>query len=106
VARPTTTDGATSVVLEYRALASDSWWARFFAACGLGLLVAACLIGSHSGVLPALLSRWPHVLGVVAGLAWWLWLWPSAFGWLIVLASLFCSLRSGWRWSRPRSRPW
>jgi hypothetical protein len=97
-------DGAASVVLDYQARASDSWWGRFFAACGIGLVVAACLVGSRRGALLALLSRWPHVLGVLAGLAWWLWLWPSAFGWLIILASLVCSIRSGWKWSQPRSR--
>jgi hypothetical protein len=96
-------DGAASVVLDYQARALDSWWGRFFAACGLGLLAAACLLGSLRGVSLAFFSRWPHVLGVVAGLAWWLWLWPSALGWLVILATLACSIRSGWKWSRPRS---
>jgi hypothetical protein len=105
-ARCLAADGATSVVLDYQPRGSDSWWGRFLAACGLGLVVAACLTGSRRGVLPAFVSRWPHVLGVAAGLAWWLWLWPSAFGWLIILASLICSIRSGWRRSQPRSRSW
>jgi hypothetical protein len=96
-------DGAASVVLDYQARASDSWLRRFFAACGLGLLVVACLAGSRRGVSLAFLSRWPHVLGVVAGLAWWLWLWPSALGWVIILACLVCCVRSGWKWSRPGS---
>ena len=30
-------DGAASVVLDYQGRGSDSWWARFVAACGLGL---------------------------------------------------------------------
>jgi hypothetical protein len=101
------TDGATFVVLDYQARASDSWWGRFFAACGLGLLVVACLAGGRRGVSLTFLSRWPHTLGVVAGLAWWLWLWPSALGWLVILACLVCCLRSGWKWYKPRnsSRP-
>ncbi len=35
-----------------------------------------------------LVSRWPHWIGVLAGLAWWLWLAPSALGLLIVALSL------------------
>jgi hypothetical protein len=96
-------EGAASVVLDYQGRESDSWWGRFFAACGLGLLVVACLVGSRRGVSLSVLSRWPHVLGVIAGLAWWLWLWPSALGWLVILACLVGSIRSGWKWSRPRS---
>jgi hypothetical protein len=99
-------DGAASVVLDYQARASDSWWGRLLAACGLGLLVAACALERRRRASLALLSRWPHVLGVIAGLAWWLWLWPSALGWVVILASLVCSIRSGWKWSRPRSNFW
>jgi hypothetical protein len=43
------------------------------------------------------LSRWPHLFGVVVGLAWWLWLAPSAVGWLIVAVFLASSLRPTWR---------
>ncbi|MBC8350987.1 MAG: hypothetical protein H8E66_03315 [Planctomycetes bacterium] len=45
-------------------------------------------------------SRWPHLPGVVIGLAWWLWLSPSAVGWLIAAAFLANSLRPAWR-ARP-----
>lgn len=43
------------------------------------------------------LSRWPHLFGVVVGLVWWLWLAPSAVGWLIVAVFLASSLRPTWR---------
>ena len=33
--------------------------------------------------------RWLFAFGVLGGLFWWLWLQPSFFGWIIVLASLF-----------------
>ena len=33
--------------------------------------------------------RWLFAFGVLIGLFWWLWLQPSFFGWIIVLASLF-----------------
>ena len=45
-------------------------------------------------------SRWPQLPGVVIGLAWWLWLSPSALGWLIAAVFLASSLRPAWR-SRP-----
>jgi hypothetical protein len=31
---------------------------------------------------------YPRLIGVLGGLAWWLWLTPSFFGWIIVAASL------------------
>jgi hypothetical protein len=47
-------------------------------------------------------SRWPHLPGVVIGLAWWLWLSPSSVGWLIVAVFLVSSLRPAWRWRAMR----
>ncbi len=47
------------------------------------------------------IHRWPHLCGTVLGLCWWLWLWPSFFGLLLVAVSLVAALRSDWR--RPRS---
>jgi hypothetical protein len=32
--------------------------------------------------------RWLNALGVLVGIAWWLWLQPSVFGWLLVGVSL------------------
>jgi hypothetical protein len=43
------------------------------------------------------LQCWPQVLGVVAGLCWWLWLSPSLLGWLLVAVSIWSAFRSGWR---------
>ena len=43
------------------------------------------------------LSRWPHLPGVIFGIAWWLWLTPSVVGWLIATAFLASSLRPAWR---------
>jgi hypothetical protein len=43
--------------------------------------------------------RWPHALGVAAGLFYWLYLSPSIVGWLIVAASLATALR-GWKSGR------
>lgn len=47
------------------------------------------------------LYRWPHLFGVVLGLCWWLWFWPSFIGLLLIAVCLTAAVRSGWR--RPRS---
>ena len=47
------------------------------------------------------LHRWPHLFGVVLGLCWWLWFWPSFVGLLLIAVCLIAAVRSGWR--RPRS---
>ncbi|HUG66705.1 MAG TPA: hypothetical protein VMM76_03070 [Pirellulaceae bacterium] len=68
-------------------------------ALALALCVAAWFLlklSRREGVRDAL-SRWPHLPGVVIGLAWWLWLSPSALGWLIAAVFLASSLRPAWR---------
>ncbi len=37
--------------------------------------------------------RWRPVLGLLAGIAWWLWLQPSALGWLLVAISVVLFVR-------------
>lgn len=65
------------------------------AAIGLGAVLAAWFCRRKSA---ATLSRWPRLelLGVLAGVAWWLWLIPSVLGLAIVSASLISAIRSGW----------
>ncbi len=59
----------------------------------LGTCLAVAAIGAVGkfGPRPAVqefIARWPSLLGVLVGLAWWLWLAPSLFGWAIVCISL------------------
>jgi hypothetical protein len=42
------------------------------------------------------LYRWPHACGVLLGIAYWAWLWPSWLGILIAAASLWLALRFAW----------
>ena len=65
------------------------------------LYVGATLLVLLAGWTTGRLHRWPHLFGVVFGLGWWLWLWPSFIGLLLIVVCLTASVRSGWR--RPRS---
>ncbi|MEQ8787708.1 MAG: hypothetical protein RIC55_15500 [Pirellulaceae bacterium] len=77
---------------------------------GLRLLLTPMLAGvsllvfllAVRGPLGAWIVRWPHAVGVLVGLAWWLWLTPSLLGWCIVLASVVSALRMPWKPSRRR----
>jgi hypothetical protein len=65
------------------------------------LYVAAVLLVLLAGWATGRLHRWPHLFGVVLGLCWWLWFWPSFIGLLLIAVCLTAAVRSGWR--RPRS---
>ena len=77
-----------AVALEYRPIEALSWVPRltgimtFLAAVGLAALLV------RWGLLGRWFARRPYVFGVGFGLAWWLWLSPSAVGLLIVPAVL------------------
>jgi len=74
----------------------------------LRLLLAAALagaLGTLAWIVPkadrlALLAPWTHVGAVLAGGIWWLWLWPSALGWLIILGALLPAFWKGFRLAR------
>jgi hypothetical protein len=65
------------------------------------MYVSAVLLVLLAASTTGRLHRWPHLFGAVLGLCWWLWLWPSIIGLLLVAVSLSAAVRSGWR--RPRS---
>ena len=88
------------ITLNYRRVEADGLSGRLVGAAGMAAVILLTVVAVRWGVFSMLLCRWPYLLGVVAGLAWWLWLWPSVLGWGIVLVSLVASLR--WGWKRPR----
>lgn len=71
--------------------------ARVLAGAGWVLLLGLVAIGLRRGLLVEVFRRWPQAIGVLAGLAWWLWLSPSVLGLLLVAACVATSVRSGWR---------
>jgi hypothetical protein len=64
------------------------------------LLIAVFLAGAlwllRSPATIDFFCRWPHVLGILVGLAYWAWLWPSWLGLIIVAASVWLALRFDW----------
>ncbi len=70
----------------------DRFLPRFLFAAGLvalGILAAAA--ASRPALVAPILAH-PHAVGVIFGLAWWLWLVPSVLGLVIALA---CTLAAG-----------
>jgi len=61
---------------------------RLLAALALVTVTALVMLARCRTIVGDWLMRWPQAAGVMAGLAWWLWLTPSWLGWLIVLISL------------------
>jgi hypothetical protein len=59
----------------------------------LGIGAGGVIVALRRGMPGDLLVRWPGAFGVAAGLFWWLWLWPSVLGLVIVLLCLSTLLR-------------
>ena len=87
-------DGASAAVLQVEFAAKRP--GKPFAASPV-LYVSAVLFGLLTAWAIGALHRWPHSCGVVLGLCWWLWFWPSVVGLLLIGVSLYCAIRSGWR---------
>ena len=67
----------------------------------LGLLVIVGLTTTGAWLLrsPAaadFLCRWAHAFGILLGIAYWAWLWPSWLGLVIAAATLWFALRFNW----------
>ncbi len=84
------------IVLEYVRLESGGLPQRLAGAFGLALLAGLAIVGIRKGIPAALFERWPHMVGVAVGLAWWLWLTPSLLGLALVIFSLTFSFRAAW----------
>ena len=86
-------DRMDSLTLDCQHAEPDPFSHRLGFAAMLVMLTCLAAVGLARGNLTEKLRRWPHILGVVLGLVWWLWLWPSILGLGIVLASI---LAAGW----------
>ncbi len=68
-------------------------WPRWLAALALIGLGASVYVLLRRGFLVPWMVEWPYAVGVLAGLAWWLWCSPSILGWVLVTVSLVGALR-------------
>ncbi len=66
---------------------------RLTAALLLALAAGALVVAIRRGTSFDLLVRWPHALGVAGGLFWWLFLSPSAGGWVVIAFTLGMLIR-------------
>jgi hypothetical protein len=82
---------------------SDGAGGRWLAAAALAALTAVAAWTIRRRVLTGLVTARPHAVGVAVGLLWWLCLWPSWLGWLVVV--LFAALGIAQRWSPPFPAP-
>jgi len=88
--------GKGQVVVAY-APTTAPWWATFFWIVLLAAVVAAIEWLFHQAWLYEMVLQWPHAPGVLAGVAWWLFLSPSYVGLIIAGVSLVLSFASPWR---------
>jgi hypothetical protein len=101
--RAATTGAISSVSVAYAERQDTDFPWRALAAMVLATGAAGMVISLSRPTTGEFLRRWPHVIGVLVGIFWWLWLWPSIFGWVIIVVSLLTSFRTGWRPRRSRS---
>jgi len=100
VARLSFSGNVPAVTVAYSETESGWLSRRMGSASILVTLVVILGLALHRGLLGELFCRWPHLVGVLAGIVWWLWMWPSVLGLLIVAASLASLLRGGWKTTR------
>jgi len=89
-------DPADSVLLRYARPEHDARGTQVAASILLGL---AGILGFYAVRVTwnvPWLDACPQLVGVGVGLAWWLWLEPSLFGWLIVAVSVLSAVWSPW----------
>jgi hypothetical protein len=66
---------------------------------GLLIIIGLTAIGAwlfRSPVAADFLCRWAYAFGVLVGIAYWAWLWPSWLGLVFAAASLWFALRFNW----------
>ena len=88
---------AGAIALTYHRTDPDGLADRLVASAELIGLTLFVLLGIRVGAWAAVLRRWPHLVSVIAGLAWWLWLRPDYLGLLVIVFSLAASCRRGWK---------
>jgi hypothetical protein len=90
-------DGIHSLTLLCRAEGSDNVLRRLPSAAGLAALVLLGALAARRKPVAAMWQQWPQAVGILVALAWWLWLWPSWLGPVILLVCLFATVNAAWK---------
>ena len=77
---------------------------RSMTVVAIALLFAIVFLARSWRSVCEFVATWPHLLGVIFGIAWWLWLSPSFLGWVIVMISLVSAARPSWYGRTVRGR--
>ena len=76
--------------------AAGDGFGRLLACIAVAVLTLGTWVTARWSLFADLVHRWPQLLGVAAGLAWWLLLEPSLLGWFIIGGSLASALWPRW----------
>jgi hypothetical protein len=96
------TGKADTLLVSFPRAAGDRLAHRISAALLLAFVASLGIALFMWGPLREIAVRWPYAWGVLAGIAWWLWLEPSVLGWAIVVLSAVAALRFPFRAVRDR----
>ncbi|HPP51680.1 MAG TPA: hypothetical protein PK777_01930, partial [Thermoguttaceae bacterium] len=87
--------GAEGFALTFSPKKNTGMFLRWLLAAGLAGGLAGLGWAIRKPSVRSSLARGASVWGVLAGGVWWLWLWPSVLGWILMLLSL-----GGFFWKR------
>lgn len=94
----------TPLLLDCRPVETGRLSRGLWTAAAVLLITAIVLMAWRLDILRTVFLRWPLVAGLLAGIAWWLWLKPSIVGLAVIAWCLLFLLRSAWRrYRRPHS---
>jgi hypothetical protein len=96
--------GADELLVQVMQPASTSLRPRFVATVAIVVLLAG-FWWSKTSAFNDFLCRVPYVTGVLLGIGYWAWLWPSWLGLIVAAASACLALRFNWpgRYLRPEA---
>jgi hypothetical protein len=88
--------GVDSLALDYSPTTASDLASRLAFALALAIAVPLGAFGLGRGRARQWLAERPHIVTGCIGMAWWIWLWPSMLGCLIVLVSVLAAVKSHW----------
>jgi hypothetical protein len=88
-----TTTNTDSLVLDYRPINRSNDLLPLAVAVILAVAFVAVAILWSRGIASHWLQSWPYLCLAPLGIVWWLWLWPSVLGLVVLLGCLLATVR-------------